>query len=291
MRRRFRSVVVAAICCLAAIRAVAIPAAVVSDSPAPDAVQIYDRARAAVAARRLPPFIAYTQYAAFMRHGKVQAESARVVIRTADGKANITRLPESPADRVDTTPAVARPLVYPTTSFGLVKKRAGEDVSTFEAPPLPAAPDAGGPAVIGRVNATARDYDPRLTGVEMLAGTSVYHLVLVPRFDPRRHPIRAMYVDTLDFNPRRITIEVWAQAGPVRSRPSVDVDFAPVNGTWLITHASMNFVLRLMFFAYGGSAEFRTSDVSFPAAEPDWLFDSALLRGHRPDGATPAPTH
>ena len=270
-----------AYCVLPCIAALTRIARAETSTPSLDAITIYDRARAVVAARRLPPFIAYTQYAAFMRHGKVQAESARIVIRTADGKANITRLAQSPRDRVDATPAVARPLVFPTTTFGFVKRRTGEDASTFEAPPAsPAESNAGGPAVIGRVSATARDYDPVLIGVEQLAGSAVYHLRLVPRFDPRRHPIREMYVDTLGFDPRRITIEVWAQAGPVRSRPRVDVDFAPVDGTWLIAHASMDFVLRLLFFSYGGSAEYRTSDIEFPAAEPDWMFDTAALHRH-----------
>jgi hypothetical protein len=135
--------------------------------------------------------------------------------------------------------------------------------------------------VIGHVTSTSRDYIPTLVGTENLAGSDVYHLKLVPRFDPQHHPIRDLYVDTTTFDPRRIAIEVWAQAGPVTSRPTVTVDFAPVQGTWMIAHASMEFVLRLAFFNYGGNAEYRTSDISFPASEPDWMFDPKLLAAHR----------
>jgi hypothetical protein len=247
-----------------------------------DAIAIYDRARATVAARTIPPFIAYSQYAAFMRHGRVRAERARVVLRMADGRANITPIPDSPGDRLDTHPTVAdRPLVYPTTTFGLVKRRTGEAPSAYESASTPEpAPQPSGPPVIGRVVSTTRDYDPALIGIENLAGASVYHLKLVPRFDPRHHPIRDLYVDTTTFDPRRITIEVWASVGPVSSRPTVTVDFAPVEGTWLIAHAAMDFVLRLAFLSYAGSAEFRTSDISFPAAEPDWMFDAKLLADH-----------
>lgn len=256
-----------------------------ADGSALDAVAIYDRTRATVATRVVPPFIAYSQYAAFERHGKVQAEHDRIVIRTSDGKVNDTPIPDSPRDRIDTTPVVKdRPLVYPTTTFGLVKRRAGEGPSTYESSSTPApAPSESGPPVIGHVVSTARDYDPTFVGTEELAGARVYHLKLVPRFDPQHHPIRDLYVDTTTFDPRRIAIEVWAEAGPVRSRPTVTVDFAPVQGTWMIAHATMDFVLRLAFFNYGGSAEYRTSDISFPASEPDWMFDPKLLAAHLKD--------
>lgn len=255
-----------------------------SAAPALEATAIYDRARATVAARTIPPFIAYTQYAAFERRGKIRAEHARVVLRMSDGKANITPIPDSPRDRIDTRPTVQdRPLVYPTTSFGLVKRRSGEAPSAYESSSTPEpepASSPGAPHVIGRVVSTSRDYDPTLLGTEPLAGARVYHLKLVPRFDPRHHPIRDLYVDTATFDPRRIAIEVWAAKGPVRSRPTVTVDFAPVEGTWLIAHATMDFVLRLAFLSYAGSAEFRTSDISFPTTEPDWMFNPKLLADH-----------
>jgi hypothetical protein len=243
-----------------------------------DGRSILDRTRVTVAARKLPPFVAYTEYAAFERHGKIKARRARVVVRMADGRANITPLADSPRDRIDTQPTVKdRPLVYPTTTFGLVKRNNGERPSAFENSP---ALDRNQPRVIGRVEAVAQDYDATLIGTESLNGASVYHLKLVPRVDPDRHRIRALYVDTATFEPRRIAIEVQAAAGPVHSRPTVTVDFTPVDGTWVIAHAAMAFVLRLGFFNYGGSAEYRVCEVSFPAAEPAWMFDSQLLKRH-----------
>ena len=260
------------------------------DPPAapPSAIEIFDRTRGVVAARTIPPYVAYTQYVAFIRRGKVRAERSRVVLRMADGKANITAIPDSPRDRVDPQPAVKdRPLVYPTTTFGLVKRRGGERPSGYESRSTPQ-PDPGGPPVIGRVASVSRDYVPTLVGVEQVAGNPAYHLALAPRFDPEHHPIRAMWVATATFEPVRMAIEVWAAAGPVKSRPTVNVDFAPVGGVWLIAHAAMDFVLRFAFLSYAGSGEFRTSDVSFPAAEPDWMFDPAALRRH--PAAAPAPS-
>jgi hypothetical protein len=254
----------------------------------PSAVEIFDRTRAAVAARTIPPYIAYTQYAAFVRRGKIRAERSRVVLRMADGKANITAIPDSARDRVDTQPVVKdRPLVYPTTTFGLVKRRSGEQPSAYESRSTPQ-PGPSGPPVIGRVASVSRDYDPTLLGVERIAGSTVYHLALAPRFDPEHHPIRAMWVASTTFEPVRMAVDVWAKAGPVRSRPTVSVDFAPVGGVWLIVHAGMDFVLRFAFLTYAGSGEFHTAEVSFPAVEPDWMFDPVALRRHL--AAAPAPT-
>jgi hypothetical protein len=256
------------------------PLAPAAQPPALEAAVILDRARAQVAARKIPPYIAYTQYAALARHGRTRAEQARIVLRTADGKVNSTPLPDSPNDRVDATPTVDdRPLVFPTTTFGFARRGPGEAPSQYESRSTPAAGPSG-PAVIGHVTATARDYDATLVGSETLAGAGVYHLRLVPRFDPQHHPIREMWIDASTFDPRRIAIELWAQTGPVRSRPTVTVDFAPVDGTWLVSHAAMDFVLRFAFLNYGGSGDFRISDVSFPTSEPDWMFDRKGLAAH-----------
>jgi hypothetical protein len=268
-----------------------LPAAAQTAAP-PDALAIYDRTRETVARRVVPPYIAYTDYAAFARHGRIHAQHARVIIRMSDGKTNVTPIPDSPQDRLDTRPSVRdRPLVYPTTTFGLVKRRTGEAPSAYESAstPPPVAADTAGPRLIGHVSSNARDYDPTLVGTESLDGATVYHLTLVPRFDPEHHPIRALWVDTATYEPRRIAIEVWAQAGPVHSRPTVTVDFAPIDGVWLIAHASMDFVLRFTFLNYGGSAEYRISDVTFPAAEPDWLFDAAALARHLATAKSAAP--
>ena len=245
------------------------------------ATDIFDRAEQAAAGRARPDFIEYTQYAAFIRRGRVRAQTDRIILRTADGKTNVTPADGSNAE----THVDDRPLVFPTSTFGLVERGAGGS-SLFDG--RPEAPP--GPAVIGRVRATSRRYDVTLAGTEQLAGASVFHLVLVPRFDPSRNRIRALYVDTVTFQPRRIVIEYFAARGPVRSRPTVTFDYARIGDAWVIAHAAMDFVLRMAFVAYGGSGELRISDVRFPPVEPDWLFDRAALAAHRPTpSATAAP--
>lgn len=243
------------------------------------ATEIFDHAQQVAAARRQPAYIEYIQYAAFVRRGRTRNRTDRIILRTADGKTNVTPLDGSGAKvHVDD-----RPLVFPTSTFGLVDGPGNDGLSVLDNQPL------GGPRVIGRVRATARRYDVTLEGTEQLDGASVFHLILVPRFDPRRNRIRAMFVDTATFQPRRIVIEYFAARGPVRSRPTVTFDYSPLGDTWLVAHAAMDFVLRMAFFAFGGSGELRISDASLPAAEPDWLFDRAALAVHRP-GPSGAPS-
>jgi hypothetical protein len=255
--------------------------AVGDGAPPLSADAIFDRARAAVAARPLPPYIAYTTYAAFLRKGHTKAEHLRVVLRTSDGHAYVTPVPDSPADRIDTTPyvAVKPPYFWPTTTFGLVPPRAVEGPSIYE-DPASATPASSGPAVIGSVKAVTRDYDVTLVGEEMLDGANVYDLITVPRSDPSHHRIRAMFVDTQTYEPRRIVMQAYAGKGPIHVRPLVTLDYAPFGPTWLIARGTTDVVVRITLFAYGGGGEFRLSDVSFPDTEPDWMFDRDKLRAH-----------
>jgi hypothetical protein len=164
--------------------------------------------------------------------------------------------------------------------------------SKFERPEPAAtpAPAASEPAVIGHVETVARDYDATLAGVESLDGVPVYHLHMTPRFDPEHHPIRELYVDETTYQPRRIVINFEAAIGPARTRPTVVVDYAETGDVWLVSHATVEAVLRFLFLAYGGSGDYRLSDASFPASEPDWMFDKKLYENHmKHPEASPTP--
>jgi hypothetical protein len=245
------------------------------------ATEIYDRTRAVVNARTTPAFIVCHEDQALLRKGRVQATHDDFIFRTADGQANLTPTPDSPRDKIDATPQVTTGL-YPLTVFGLVKRKPGEKPSMYEvaSTPQPEASPQAGIEVIGSVSTVARDYDAKLVGIETLDGTSVYHLEMQPRFDPAHHPIRQLYVDTASFDPRRIAIEVYANAGPISSRPTIVFDYTNIDGNWVITHAFGDFVLRMGPFAFGGSVDYRASEYRFPSSEPDYLFDKKLLAAH-----------
>jgi hypothetical protein len=262
------------------------PAVPSPDAPPLSATDIYDRTRAVVNARTTPAFVVCHEDESFARKGRVQTTHDDFIFRTADGQANLTPIPDSPRDKIDVTPQVTTGL-YPLTVFGLVKRKPGEKPSVYEvaSTPQPDASPEGDMKVIGSVKSVARDYDATLIGIETLDGASVYHLGMRPRFDPAHHPIRALYVDTATFDPRRIAIEVYASAGPISSRPTVVFDYKPIDGNWVITHAFGEFVLRMGPFAYGGSVDYQASAYRFPAGEPDYLFDKKELAAHMKESA------
>ena len=267
-----------------------------SPPPAPAAQELWDRARAAAIGRfeRIPPFVAYIMDGTFERMGKVKAFHYRYVLRTRDGRENVVQLPDSPRDKVDgrmhTDDAS---LVSPFTVFDLRPHRPGERASAFEVRstplPEPSPSSAPGLTVIGGVKTVGHTYDVELVGRERLDGAEVWHLRAWPRYDEQHHPIRDLYTRVSDDQPVRIVIQTTATAGPVHSRPSVVVDYRDFGGTWMVHHVSADVQLRLAFIGFGGTLAATIHDVSFPADQPDWMFDGKLLAEHLKAGATPAP--
>ncbi len=263
------------------------PAPQASPAVVPDANAIYDRARAAANAGRLPPFLSYETDATFARKGKIKAEHYRVVLRSADGKSYVTPVPDSPRDRLDTRPRVqdAPPYLSPFNTFGLIERKAGEKPSLEESPGTPAlgappAPQASGPPVIGSVTVTARPYEISLVGIETLGDRTVYHLALRPIRDPVHRRLRELFVATDTYRLERAVIQAYGAAGPLHTRPLVTIDYAPAGDAQAIVRISVDVTLRAFFFAYGGHGEYRAANIATPEAAPDWMFDAALLAEH-----------
>jgi hypothetical protein len=254
---------------------------------APDANEIYDRARAAANARTLPPYLSYVTHATFERKGKIKAEHYRVVLRTSDGAAYVTPLADSPRDRIDVRPrADARPpYLSPFNTFGLIDAKAGAKPSLYEAP----GPAASEPPLIGSVTVTARAYDVALLGIEALGERPVYHLALRPVRDPEHHRLRELFVATDSFRLERAVIQAYGAMGPLRTRPLATIEYAPAGGAQAIVRIDVDVTLRAFFFAYGGHGQFRAEQLETPATEPAWMFDKDLLAAHERSAA--AATH
>ncbi|MGB8267979.1 MAG: hypothetical protein WCE44_16780 [Candidatus Velthaea sp.] len=257
---------------------------VAAQQPALDAQEIFARARSTAEARKLPPFLEYTTYAAFIRKGHVVAEHLHVVVRTADGVTFVTPVPDSPSDRISTAPYVqkAPPYFWPATTFGLARAQTHDSqaIGNAEGVTEPS-PEPSPLAVIGAVKVVSYEYDATLAGTETLEGASVYHLLLVPRFDPQKHRLREVFVDTATFQTRRIVAVIVAHAGPIHSQPSATLDYSPVGDGWIVSHGTIDFVLRFGPFAYAGAGEFRLTGMSAPPDEPAWMFDAAKLAAHQ----------
>jgi len=278
MRRAPRLLGFAAFC------AISIAAKLVWAQPALDGEAIFARARTVAEARVLPPYLEYTTYAAFVRKGHVDAEHYHVIVRTADGVSNVTPVPDSPADHIDTKSYVQKspPYFWPATTFGLARQQRNDsqDFGLSGGAPAPE-PSATPLTTIGSVHAVAHDYTVTLAGIETLGGTRMYHLLLEPIYDPQKHQIREAYIDAETFQTRRLVVAVYAKAGPFHSQPRAVVDYAPIGSAWLVSKGEIDFTLRFGPLAFSGAGEFRLTDVRAPEAEPDWLFDKDKLAAHQ----------
>jgi hypothetical protein len=261
-----------------------------SDTDTLSPVQIFWRAQAAVNRLVQPAYIAFTfenQGSNFTNDRQsiiLTRELLRVLVRASDGFAVITALKDQVGDDVShpspfvvattndyfAVSNVLRLGDFPLADFGLrygTRSRAG----FFEPPgPLP----TGSPL---RTIATVFAFEPPPYQITNLGDTivndrPVYHLALVPLRDPARNVLRQMWIDMTTFLPARY-VAVRTVIDPFEYFTYlVTVDSVEVDGHMVNVKAVGN--------SKNGLGKWQISDVSFPASEPDWVFDRVQWTRH-----------
>ena len=235
-------------------------AAAVAASP----LELYDRAYAAAQAERVPPYVEYDMHFVFVHLGVTEHENDHIVLRTSDGAASVRSLDDA---GTKAPPHVANRPPYgvaPIALVGLYHYRTTAAPSMLDAPDPS---DAAGPAEIGRVTAVAHPYDVTASNDDVFGGRAD-HLLLVPRFEPERHTLRALYLDRATSLPLRTVLQARLAVSGLVTRPLFTIDYSMVDGIDVISHAWTSFTFRVMFFTYSGSFDYRTSNVTFPASPP-----------------------
>lgn len=247
--------------------------------------QVFERARDAANARRLPAYLSYRVDLRLERRGKTTEEHDRVTVRLADGVSFVEPFAAAPRERVDPTPRVAPkpPIVNPVRTFGLATNETG-GTSAYEAPVVaPAEPAAGAvepETVIGRVRAARREYDVRFAPGEP-ADAATYHLLLEPRFAPEANRLRELVVDRATFRLVRAVIRSTGRIGPTIRHPLVRIDYVPLGDGVVIAAARAQVTLRALFLTISGVGTVAISDVAPHDDAPAWMFDRGLLAQHR----------
>jgi hypothetical protein len=282
-------------------------------TPAPDAVelspvQIYWRAQAAVNRLAQPPYIAFT----FENQGYLFAndtaeqrsvvpthEFLRAVVRVADGSAVITALKNFAGQDISRP----RPFVINTTSdyfavsniFRLGDFPLADFGLRYGTPSRPGFFEPAGPLATAsplHVIATVVAFEPPPykivnLGDATVGGQPVYHLGLDPLREPSHNVLRQMWIDKTTFLPVRYVALRTVIIPDEYLKYLVTVDSAVIDEHIVNVGASGNSSI--------GLGKWHVSDVSFPASEPDWVFDRAQWARH--DGevipnlppSTPAP--
>jgi hypothetical protein len=181
------------------------------------------------------------------------AEGINVRITRQSGGKTTMSIPvnaESPADYLGV------PLLDPTYSFGLAHARGPAAAEELEAPPA-----AGEPGVIGSVVARARTYDVTYVGLEDYPLGRAHHLALRPLRDPSRYRLRELWVDARNFATVKAITEGNFADGP-GTRVTWTTTFQTVDGTLYIDTEKANAPLRY------GAQRFDEASISFEAIAP-----------------------
>jgi hypothetical protein len=264
--------------------------ALASDTDALSPVQIFWRAQAAINRLPQPAYIAFTfENQGYNSTNDRQSivptrELLRVLVRASDGSAVITALKNQggqdvahPGAFVVTTTndyfAVSNVLRlgdFPLADFGL---RYGTPSRPGFFEPLRPPPSASPLLTIATVFAfKAPPYQITKLGDTVIEGRPVYHLALAPIRDPARNVLRQMWIDKETFLPARY-VAFRTVIDPFEYFSYlVTVDAVEIDGRIVNVSAAGN--------SKNGLGKWLISDVSFPALEPDWVFDRAQWRSH-----------
>jgi hypothetical protein len=244
--------------------AAAIALATASSSPSPD--EIVSRAQTAWEARAVPRYLSFELPCAdtFLTAECEPGDTSRFTVRMSDGR-TYARTAREPGLELMCGGFITGPA---TTPLGFFRSIDANNVAAAIAPPPPPqnfAADPFGPRPIASVVAVNRAYTVTLVGVESLDGEAVYHLRLVPNYDPQHHPLRELWVDTATFEVIQLTyarrVEGATEDGSVQYR------FAQVDPQriWTIVRIEAEQPVKNKIETARADLE----NITFPDAEPD----------------------
>ena len=219
--------------------------------------------------------------------GHPQRELLRVLVRTDDGVAVMTVIRDFRGNTLSKPRAtvVAKKLDFmdvsnvlrlgdfPLADFGLRYVRPARpdffDASDAEATP----PNL---KVIATVTASqGLPYQVTDRGIADIDGRSCYHLKLTPLRNPKHNVLREIWIDTTTNLPLQYVAERYVENYPGDYYSYlITVDARNVGGYLVNVAAKGANLFR------NGTSKWEISDVSFPDAEPGWVFDREQWKIH-----------
>jgi hypothetical protein len=160
------------------------------------------------------------------------------------------------------------------TPFGFFRRIGADNAPASLSTPAPLpenlAEDPFGPRAIASVTVKDSAYTVTLTGTEDLDGTPVYHLHLVPNYDPPHHPLRELWVDTRTFEVLALTYARNAESGAAEG--SVHYRFAQVGNDRIWTIVYIDAILPVRGSQSVANPHSALSKIAFPETWPAWSF-------------------
>ncbi|HEY3675138.1 MAG TPA: hypothetical protein VGK84_04035 [Candidatus Tumulicola sp.] len=243
-----------------------------------------------------PPYIVFT----FENQGAVGDqpvhELLRVLVRTDDGVAVMTVIRDFRGNTLSTPRAtvvskkldflnvsnVLRLGDFPLADFGLRYVRPARP-DFFDSDPTAAtgaatAATAATPnlKVIATVGAGAgQQYHVADPGIVEIDGKPAYHFAVTPVRNSKHNTLREIWIDTTTNLPVRYIAQRFIENYPGDDYSYyIAVDAREIDGHLVNVDADGSSLLR------GLLGKWQISDVSFPASEPDWVFDRDQWKLH-----------
>jgi hypothetical protein len=246
-------------------------AAPVGETPAPAAApagsasaqQAFDLIRERFRSHRpAPPFVSYTLIRTnYTLTGAVDPGNSytkHVWVRTSDGAA---------LSRIVLDGARRGPLSF--------------DRPAFNEPRDPGPPTADLFAVAA--DSSASSEQPAYRAHSIAVEGDLVHVRLTPVRDPDRNRLREVFADKASYELRKVvTVDTLFVDGGPTYPVTLTITYGVVQSVPVVTE-----IQGLVGGGYnedGKEVDFAFSDIAFPAALPDWYFDSRTYRQHEADG-------
>ncbi len=248
---------------------------IVTPQASPDPYAIYTKAMQHLATLPEPRYIIDTQRQIIttVRNGEVHDDTENVARYVYDTNTRLECGFFLPFNRTD-QPTIGPSYFGPDT--WLVRKGFHSPANATLTPDLSDLKTIASIIVVGRPS-----YDIRLVGIEPLTNEgSAYHLILRPRFDPVRHNLRELWVNTVTYNIARAVIEGVYRYDPndLAEDTFVTEDFGSVGGYWLVIHKTWSYAKPFSPIKY--EFNFSSMSMQFPPSVPPWLFDLRAFSAH-----------
>jgi hypothetical protein len=241
-------------------------------APSPD--DIFRQAQRVWQARVVPGYLSFRIDCENTFLASLCSETDRVefIVRMSDGRSYARTVAAGAASKVLLRGGyIAGPLDTPLGFY-----RALPDGSASPLPSLPPNLTADPLQTIATVTASAEVYDVLLAGEEFVGERLCYHLVLHPRIDPDRYPLRALWVEESSFQIVQLTYD--RPYDEKHAHALVWYRFAPIGpaAIWTIVHIEADATLREGSSTRTERVVDDLSDISFLASVPDSYFESEL---------------
>lgn len=250
-------------------------AAAPSAAPSPDAYQIYTSAMQHLATLAQPDYIDDSQHwstLTFTNGQQIPGDHfQRTIFDSRNRRECILGVPFDPGQ-----PVVVGDSYFAPDSWLIRRGRA--EPQPNEPNMLPDLSDLK--TIASVVSAAKPSYDIRLVGTDTLTGGGfAYHLTLRPLFDPVKHNLRELWINTRTNDVMRAIIEgaYRPSTQDVVEDTLVMEDFGQVGKYRLVIHHAWSYVPP--FSATKVRFDVTSLTMAFPASLPDWFFDARSVRG------------